>query len=163
MWCQLWKSSKTCRHRWFGKRWIAGWFVHFLVYLFQNLKIQRAVGRAKGGSTFPLSIKLSLKVPENYSTGVQKYIHAAGIVLESFWGGWGRMKQLKWNDWWWVSHWVPCCIAVYLLWKWLCILGMNVALYFGVLFLRLHCRMSINKGRRHLIWNKAKNSKSQYR
>lgn len=43
----------------------------------KNLKIQRAVGRAKGGSTFPLSIKLSLKVPENYSTGVQNYIHAA--------------------------------------------------------------------------------------
>ncbi|XP_078266759.1 PAS domain-containing serine/threonine-protein kinase isoform X2 [Rhinoraja longicauda] len=43
----------------------------------KNLKIQRAVGKAKGGSTFPLSIKLSLKVPENYSTGVQNCIHVA--------------------------------------------------------------------------------------
>ncbi|XP_059806826.1 PAS domain-containing serine/threonine-protein kinase isoform X2 [Hypanus sabinus] len=44
----------------------------------KNLKIQRAVGRAKDGNTFPLSIKLSLKVPEKHGTDIQNCIQVAG-------------------------------------------------------------------------------------
>ncbi|XP_072896702.1 PAS domain-containing serine/threonine-protein kinase [Hemitrygon akajei] len=43
----------------------------------KNLKIQRAVGRAKDGNTFPLSIKLSLKVPEKHGTDIQNCIQVA--------------------------------------------------------------------------------------
>ncbi|XP_072111890.1 PAS domain-containing serine/threonine-protein kinase isoform X2 [Mobula birostris] len=44
----------------------------------KNLKIQRAVGRAKDGNTFPLSIKLSLKIPEKHDTDIQNCIQVAG-------------------------------------------------------------------------------------
>ncbi|XP_069752512.1 PAS domain-containing serine/threonine-protein kinase isoform X2 [Narcine bancroftii] len=43
----------------------------------KNLKIQQAVGRAKDGSTFPLSIKLSLKDPNDDNTRIQNFVQNA--------------------------------------------------------------------------------------